>query len=147
MGGRGSSSGNKEANFKRMLDSLNDANLSKFNLQNMRSMLTKPYERAYNQVTDGQRAKLIEKIDKRLADQDTRLNNKESLISFIKRQTDIDVANLVEPRAKKSGLGLHLEKLNQAQVRNIQSALNYHNLKIEDNGGFGSFIRYESKKG
>ena len=77
MGGRGSASGNKEAAFKHMNNMLDKANLSRYNLNSFRNMLTKPYEKAYNNVTADQRAKLIKKIDKRLADFDTTLDNKE----------------------------------------------------------------------
>ena len=81
---------------------------------------------------------------------ETKLSNKQSVIDYVKRQTNVDLAKVVEPRANKTrtGLGVHLEDLPLNQQRAVKQALSSygHNLRVGDNGGYGSFIYYEKGK-
>lgn len=81
---------------------------------------------------------------------ETKLNNKQSVIDYVKRQTNVDLAKVVEPKAGKTrtGLGVHLEDLPLNQQRAVKQALSSygHNLRVGDNGGYGSFIYYERGK-
>ena len=78
------------------------------------------------------------------------LNNRESVINYVKHMTNIDLNNLIESNAghPRSYLGVHLEKLSPSDQRQVREVLNNrnHNLKIEDNGGLGHVIYYEKNK-
>ena len=80
----------------------------------------------------------------------TKLNNKQALTDFIFKHTGVDLNEIVEPRAGKTrtGLGVHLEDLPLSQQRLVREVLTTggRNLTIDDNGGFGYFIRYEKGK-
>jgi len=76
-----------------------------------------------------------------------KLSNKQKLIDYVKKQTNVDLTKYIEPRAKhtRTGLGVHLEdmpKNDKAQVLDVLKKYG-KNIKVGDNGGFGSFIYYE----
>ena len=81
---------------------------------------------------------------------ETKLSDKAKLVDYVKRQTNVDLSKVVEPRAGKprTGLGVHLEDLTRSQQNAVRDALRSYgkNVRIEDNGGFGSFIYYEKAK-
>ena len=81
---------------------------------------------------------------------ETKLSNKQSMIDYVKRQTNVDLAKVVEPRANKSRtyLGVHLEDLPRSQQNAVRNALNSYGkkIRIESNGGLGDAIYYEKGK-
>lgn len=81
------------------------------------------------------------------AARENKLTNRTKLVDYVKKQTNVDLSKVVEPRVNRprTGLGVHLEDLTRSQQNAVRSALRSYgkNITIEDNGGFGSFIRYE----
>ena len=78
------------------------------------------------------------------------LNNKNEMIDFVKKQTNIDLTKVLEPRTANSRtyLGVHLEDLSINQRNEVIRTLKSYgrNTRIEDNGGLGYAIYYDKKK-
>lgn len=79
----------------------------------------------------------------------TTLSNKKEMIDFVKKQTNIDLTKVLEPREAKSRtyLGVHLEDLSRNQRNEVIRTLKRYgrNTRIEDNGGLGYAIYYDKK--
>ena len=85
--------------------------------------------------------------DVRVRASNVKLDNKNSVIDFVKRQTGIDLSKVVEPRTSRSRtyLGVHLEDLTRNQQNEVRRVLNAYGRKtrIGDNGGYGYAIYYQ----
>lgn len=85
--------------------------------------------------------------DVRVRASNVKLDNKNSVIDFVKRQTGIDLSKVVEPRTSRSRtyLGVHLEDLTKNQQNEVRRVLNAYGRKtrIGDNGGYGYAIYYQ----
>lgn len=141
MGSRGSNSG-KTAEFKRKMELLESAQYSPAGLRNLKKMMTDPSEKAYHSVTPSQRKTLISEIDKRL---NTNLSDRDGIINFVKKQTNIDLSKVLEPKNSRSRtyLGVHLDDLGRNQRNAVTSILNKYGVRIESNGGYGDAIYFK----
>lgn len=90
-----------------------------------------------------------QKPDVRVRTSNVKLDNKKSVIDFVKRQTGIDLSKVIEPKTSRSRtyLGVHLENLTRNQQNEVRSVLNSYGRKtrIGDNGGYGYAIYYDKK--
>lgn len=72
------------------------------------------------------------------------------MINYIRKQTNVDLNKVIEPREAKSRtyLGVHLEDLDRNQRNAVIKSLGSYgkNIRIEDNGGLGYAIYYEKNK-
>ena len=104
------------------------------------------YDAAYSFAADKNGMSNVEKRGKISENLNTpQLNNKNNIINFVKKQTNVDLSKLVEPKAGRSRtyLGVHLEDLNRNQRNAVTGILNKMGVRVESNGGYGDAIYYK----
>lgn len=76
------------------------------------------------------------------------LNNKDSLVKYLKEQVNVDITKAINPKSKKrSYLDVDFRKLTQNEITQIRTALNSygHKVQILSNGVHNYAIMYEKK--
>lgn len=147
MGGRGASSGARLSEEE--IRQRNREYLAK-RMEQGREVLRQSMQRDLENITpyrDNTKTVREETPDVRVRASNVKLNNKNSVIDFVKRQTGIDLSKVVEPRTARSRtyLGVHLEDLTRNQQNEVRRVLNAYGRKtrIGDNGGYGYAIYYQ----
>lgn len=114
---------------------------------NSGSTVKSRFERLKNATTK-QEAYAIMRENMKENNKNNSLTNKKDMISYIKKQTNIDISNYIEEKTSKSRtyLGVHLEKMPINQKNTIKYLMAQKGVRIEDNGGYGNAIYYKKNK-